>query len=84
MTPTRLRECLGLLRWSQRGFAEALDCDNRMVRRWAAGDAPVPADVAEWLETVTGPLAATPIPTTWRRRPAVTELPRPFEDIQLW
>jgi transcriptional regulator with XRE-family HTH domain len=49
VTPDRLRECLALLRWSQRGLAEALDCDERQIRRWAAGAA-VPPAVAAWLD----------------------------------
>lgn len=49
MTPERLRECLAALRWSQRGLADALACDERQVRRWAAG-ATVPPSVAAWLE----------------------------------
>ena len=49
MTPTRLRECLAALRWTQRGLAAVLDVDERQVRRWAAG-AGVPEAVAAWLE----------------------------------
>jgi len=30
MTPDRLRECLALLHWSQRGLAEILYCDDRL------------------------------------------------------
>lgn len=70
MTPTRLRECLVSLRWSQRGLAEALDCADRLVRRWAAGSASIPPDVADWLETLTAAHLAHPPPQSWRRRPA--------------
>ena len=49
MTPTRFRECLDALRWSQRGLADALAMDERQVRRWAAGAA-IPEAVAAWLE----------------------------------
>jgi hypothetical protein len=49
MTPDRLRECLALLRWSQRGLADALAMDERQVRRWASGAA-VPLSVALWLD----------------------------------
>ena len=69
MTPTRLRECLEALRWSQRELAAALGCNDRLVRRWAMG-APgyaVPESVGEWLEV----LATTHIrhlaPTDWHR-----------------
>ena len=68
MSPDRFRECLALLRWSQRGLADALECDNRLVRRWAAGDAEIPASVAAWLETLAKVLAEMPAPTGWRRR----------------
>jgi hypothetical protein len=72
MTPTRLRECLDALRWSQRDLAAALGCNDRLVRRWAAG-APgraVPESVGKWLEV----LSTTHIrhPTcrrTWSRCP---------------
>ena len=50
MTPTRLRECLALLRWSQRGLADALDRPEGTVRQWARGAVQIPADVAAWLE----------------------------------
>lgn len=50
MTPARLRECLALLRWSQRGLADTLAADERQVRRWAAGAYAVPEPVAAWLE----------------------------------
>ncbi|AWN55016.1 hypothetical protein DK412_28175 [Methylobacterium sp. 17Sr1-1] len=68
MTTDRLREILALLRWSQRGLAEALDCDERMVRRWASGDGEIPAALATWLETLAQVHEAAPPPTTWRRR----------------
>lgn len=50
MTPTRLRECLALLRWSQRGLADALQRPEGTVRQWARGAVQIPADVARWLE----------------------------------
>ena len=39
MTPTRLRECLDALRWSQRDLAATLSCNDRLVRRWSGGSA---------------------------------------------
>jgi len=50
VTPTRLREALAALHWSQRGLAAILDIDERQVRRWAAGTYPVPERIAAWLE----------------------------------
>lgn len=71
MTPTRFRACLGALCWSQRGVASLLDRDERLVRRWASGDAPVPADVAVWLETLAKVHEANPPPVGPRGRPGV-------------
>jgi transcriptional regulator with XRE-family HTH domain len=50
MTPTRLRECLALLRWSQRGLADALGRPEGTVRQWARGAVRIPPEVAAWLE----------------------------------
>lgn len=52
MTPTRLRECLALLRWSQRGLADALQRPEGTVRQWARGTVRIPDDVAAWLERI--------------------------------
>lgn len=68
MTPTRLRDCLALLRWSQRGLADALACDDRLVRRWASGDAEVPPEVAAWLDKLAATHQTHPPPTDWRKR----------------
>jgi len=62
MTPDRLRECLALLRWSQRGLADALAMDERQVRRWATGAASMPDQVAAWLERRAAEMAADPPP----------------------
>jgi len=50
MTPTRFRECLALLAWSQRGLARILQRQEGLVRMWGRGAAPIPPDVAAWLE----------------------------------
>ncbi len=63
MTPTWLRECLDVLRWSQR----ALDCDSRLVRRWAAGQASIAPDIDEWLERAAAFHTANPRPAEWKR-----------------
>ena len=62
MTPDRLRECLALLRWSQRSLAAALAVDERQVRRWATGAAVIPEQVAAWLERRAAAMAADPPP----------------------
>jgi transcriptional regulator with XRE-family HTH domain len=56
MTPSRLRECLALLRWSQRGLAGAIGYDEARLRKWARGAGTVPAEVAAWLERLCGRL----------------------------
>lgn len=55
MTPTRFREILAALEWTQRGLARILDRPEGLVRQWARGARPIPGDVATWLE-----VAATP------------------------
>lgn len=52
MTPDRLKACLDAIRWTQRELSFALDVNERTVRRWAAGQNPVPERVAQWLETL--------------------------------
>jgi DNA-binding transcriptional regulator YiaG len=52
MTPTRFRECLDALDWSQRGIARTLDRQEGTVRQWARGVVQIPDDVAGWLETL--------------------------------
>ena len=67
MTPDRFRECLAMLHWSQRGVAEILYCDDRLVRRWADGSEPVPESVERWLEGLARAHQALPSPTAARR-----------------
>jgi hypothetical protein len=67
MTPTRLRECLEILHWTQRGAADVIGCADRMVRLWAAGGEPVPPEIATWLEALAAAHQANPVPTSWRR-----------------
>ena len=58
MTPTRLRECLATLGWSQRTLAKLTQRDDSLVRRWADGDRPVPEAVAAWLERMAAGMQA--------------------------
>ena len=67
MTPDRFRECLAALHWSQRGVAEILYCDDRLVRRWADGSEPVPEAVEHWIEELARAHQALPLPTAARR-----------------
>ena len=67
MTPSRFRECLVLLHWSQRGLAEMLYCDDRLVRSWAQGSEPVPETIAGWIEKLASTREAAASPTAQRR-----------------
>jgi hypothetical protein len=74
VTPERLRECLTALRWTQRGLSDALECDDRLVRRWTVGEAEIPASVAAWIETLAKVHEGLPAPQGWKRRyPPVSE-----------
>ena len=66
MTPARLRECLALLRWSQRGLADALGHSEGTVRGWARGTRTAPPNVATWLEALAAAHAARPLPAGWQ------------------
>jgi transcriptional regulator with XRE-family HTH domain len=50
MTPTQRRRCLAVLRWTQRGLAEALGWDEGTVRRWMRDGGEAPAAVDAWLD----------------------------------
>ena len=74
MTPTRLRECLDALQWSQRGFSRVLGREEGTVRQWARGAVKVPQDVAEWLEAI---MRLRPPHRAMDRSPAPTPPPGP-------
>ena len=67
MTPTRLREIIGELHWSQRDLAELAECNERLTRRWASGDSPVPEKIGQWLEEHLVLHRSHPMPD-WRSR----------------
>lgn len=62
MTPTRLRECLTALDWTQRGVARLLGRQEGTVRQWARGTVHIPDDVARWLEMRAGHAEQHPAP----------------------
>lgn len=70
MVPVRFREVLRLLHWSSRSLADMLGCDERVIRRWAAGENPVPPSIAAWLEQRAATHTAHPPPDDWRQRAA--------------
>lgn len=63
MTPTRRRECLALLRWTQRGFAAAIGWDEGTVRRWLRGSSEAPAEIDAWLDRRAVAMADDPPPS---------------------
>ncbi|AQU89376.1 nuclease (plasmid) [Komagataeibacter nataicola] len=62
MTPTRIRECLALLHWSQRELAKILNYGEGTVRGWCRGIQPIPQDAAAWLEMMAQHAEANPPP----------------------
>ena len=50
MTPTRFRQCLDALHWTQRGLARILNRPEGTVRQWARGAVRIPGPEAAWLE----------------------------------
>ena len=62
MTPTRLRQCINALYWTQRGLAALLRRPEGTVRQWARGTVKIPPEVAEWLEARAQHAEATPPP----------------------
>jgi hypothetical protein len=70
MTPDRFRYCLQALRWRPYVLAEALSCDERMIRNWSSGRMAIPERVAEWLEVLAIHAEQHAAPADWRVRPA--------------
>lgn len=68
MTRDDFLAALSAIRWSQRGLADALGCDDRLVRRWASGEAAIPPPVAVWLRTRQADAERHPPPRDWKTR----------------
>lgn len=66
MTPNEFRECLALLRWSQRGLADILGIHDTAVRRWASGKNEIPENVSAWLKIITANIKVMPLPENWK------------------
>ncbi len=64
---TRFRQARDKVRWSNRTIADEFQCDERMVRRWASGESPVPAGVLEHM-TYLEQAHSKPAPQDWRVR----------------
>jgi hypothetical protein len=82
MTPTRFRECLDALSWSQRGVADLLRVNERQVRRWATGQYLIPDKVAAWLDTLASFHAANPAPMAPPQRQVVSMTRLRHDDAQ--
>ena len=69
MTAARFRDVAALLLLSSRDLADALRCDDRLVRRWASGKVAVPPEVGAWLEALAAVWATRPeAAAAWYRR----------------
>jgi DNA-binding transcriptional regulator YiaG len=52
MTPATFRAALAALGYTQAAFAAFARVDTRTVRKWAAGDRPIPGPVETLIEVV--------------------------------
>lgn len=68
MSPARFRECLALLHWSNRVACDAMNLDERTLRRYANGQRDVPPWIAEPLEHIAQAHARWRFPTVWPER----------------
>jgi hypothetical protein len=55
------------LGWSNRCLASTIGGDERMIRRWIAGDQAMPHDLLNWLQELAAYVGAHP-PPAWRQR----------------
>jgi len=62
MSSHRLLVCLIVLGWSKRELARRTGRLQTTARRWTGGQAPVPTDVAAWVEVLTAFHQAHPVP----------------------
>ncbi len=62
MSSRRLLVCLAVLGWSERELTRRTGRPQTTVRRWTGGQAPVPADVAAWVEALAAFHQAHPAP----------------------
>ena len=63
----RFRQAREKVRWSNRTIADEFRCDERMVRRWASGQSPIPAVVLAHM-TYLEQAHSKPAPQDWRTR----------------
>jgi hypothetical protein len=66
MTRAQFAVVLGALEWNNSALARALRCDEKLIRRWAAGELAIPARVASWLWSLAEVMRLYPPPREWR------------------
>ena len=66
MSPERFNQCLRVIRWTPINIASALQCELSWIEAMEAGTENVPADLAEWLETLAQAHEVLPPPLTYR------------------
>lgn len=62
MTPARLSEVLDILRWPIPVLAEESGVNERTIRRWLLGAAPIADNVGDWLEALAACHTSHPVP----------------------
>ena len=62
MTPDRLRKILRVIGWKSPTLANAVGYHNSSVHSWTEGLYNIPAEVADWLETLYAFHLANPAP----------------------
>jgi ribosome-binding protein aMBF1 (putative translation factor) len=66
MTSAEFSTALQAIGWSQRHLARMLECDDKMVRRWATGALAVPPSIGKWLNRLVACHDRHPPPDDWR------------------
>ena len=66
MTPAEFSAALAQIGWTQRELARTLDCNHKLIQRWAGGQAAIPAPIARWLDRIAGCHERYPPPDDWR------------------
>lgn len=52
MTPSRLEECLSIIRWTPDTLARCFGCDLSLVDAWLSSEIEIPAKAAAWIEVL--------------------------------
>jgi ribosome-binding protein aMBF1 (putative translation factor) len=68
MSASEFAAALETLGWSRKWLAEQLGCDPHLPMRWERGTAPVPPQIAAWLQRRVRCAERHPVPVDWRVR----------------